>query len=320
MKKLCFILCLMLIAPCAYGAITWDKSWSSASDGSTFGGNDIKNIQDNVSDQASTNAGDNTFTGTNTFSGSTIFTGTTTGVGAAKDAITRGFELVWGSKEQVIVNVGTLYHGTTQINKTSNVHLDVTTATDYVTGVSQQTTTDWAYVYVDSSGNVKLDIAEPDKSDAAGDTEGNLIYYYYAAKTTYHRCIGAVYLNATGSGEIDNFRQVGKNTMMWDVPVAETTTKSSAEWSGALAVRIPTISTLGIFGFTSVDADGDVAMYIRPQGSTWIVDSFNGNTGQKLAGAQMHCATDSSQQIQYYNDTDSDSIAIYSQGYVMDIR
>jgi len=339
MKKLCFILLGLFLVGImfvgnSYATILWDYDWSSADDGSTFSGDDIKNIQDNVSDQASTNAGDNTFTGTNTFSGSTVFTGTTTGVGAAKDAITRGFELVWGSKEQVIVNVGTLYHGTTQINKTSNVHLDVTTASDYVTGVKQQTTTDWAYVYVDSSGNVKLDIAEPDTSDAAGDTEGNLIYYYYAAKSTYHRCIGAIYLNATGSGEIDKFFQ-RKDIVMWDVPVSVTTTKSKNAWSGAVscAASMPSISEFGIFGCrVKANASGARAgIYIRPNGSAWNAgnESTDGGNGVWFnmavnhdLGGEVIRATDGSQQIQHWSDTSDDitSMEIHLHGYLLEIR
>lgn len=330
MKKLLFtLLCLLLFVPSAYCTITYTYDWSSADDGSTFSGSDIEDIQQDISDQTATTAGDNSFSGTNTFAGASTFTGNVTGIASAKDTITRGFELKWGSVEQVIVNVGTLYHGTTQVNKTANVHLDVTTASDYITGVSQQTTSDWAYVYVDSSGNVKLDIAEPDKSDSAGDTDGVPLYYYYTAGTTYYRCVGAILLNATGSGEVSKFYQ-RSNIITWDVPINITTTQTStAVWSNptSCAAAVPSISTYALFGLLASDDNAaDAKVFIRPSGSTWATNTANGITDH-VWDAQAHsvsgqrgCALDDSQQIQYQNDTSDDATRIDVEGYTINIR
>lgn len=48
-------------------AITWTKSWSSADDGSSFGGSDIQNIQNDIGTQVPTLSGTNAFIGQNSF-------------------------------------------------------------------------------------------------------------------------------------------------------------------------------------------------------------------------------------------------------------
>lgn len=330
MKKLFLVLiCLILFTPSAHSAITWTKSWSSGDDGSPFSGSDIEDIQSDISSQVPTLAGDNTYTGSNTYSGAITFTGSVTGVAAAKDAITRGFEPVYGSVEQVIVNVGTLYHGTTQVNKTSNVHLDVTTASDYVTGVSEQAISTWLYIYSNSTGSIKFDDNAPDKSDSAGDTEGKFIYYYYAAGSTYWRCIGATYLNATGAGEVSKFYAPDGKMYMWDVPISVTSTASPGAWSGetSCAAAMPAISTMGIFGLYTFDgADSVIGLWIRPSGSTWSVDEENGiyetepASGDYGMSSQRWCATDNSQQIQYYQHANDDNVEIDIEGFMVNIR
>lgn len=331
MKRIIIIsLCLLLLAPIAYGAISWTKSWSSANDGETFGGSDIQNIQSDVSSQTAQLSADNAFTGTNTFSGTTTFSGTINGVSSAKDCITRGFELVYGSVEQVIVNVGTLYHGTTQVNKTANVHLGVTTAGDYITGVSQQAASTWLYVYVNSSGGIDFDTTAPDKSDVSGDTEGTLIYYYYSTGTTYHRCIGAIYLNATGSGEITKFYSNDGKTYFWNAPISITTSASDEAWSVATscATAMPAISRMGIFRGSATVSNSYVAVAVKPNGATGGTVTAGANSGWfTLAYASADTAatagdcislTDSSQQIQYA--TDGSTVALFCRGYVLNIR
>jgi len=325
-RILSIALILAMMTTSCYGAILWTKLYSSADDGSTYSGANIGTMQGDISDQVATTAGDNVYTGANTFNGAIAFGGAVTGISAAKDAITRGFELVYGSVEQAIVNVGTLYHGTTQVNKTANTHIDVTTAADYITGVSEQAVSIWLYIYVDPAGNVKLDDDSPDKSDASGDTEGVHLYYYYATSSTYYRCIGAIYLNATGSGEIDKWYQ-RKDLVMWDVPVSVTTTVSAGVWSGAIATRMPAISTLGLFGMKANENGGaSFATYIRPAGGVWATNNQNGIAGNAdgvtnlTISGQRHSATDNSQQIQVQNDSGDESTAVDIEGYYLNIR
>lgn len=312
MKKLIIaLLCLMLGATSAYGAISYTKNWSSANDGETFGGDDIKNIQDDISEQTATLAGDNAFSGTNTFSGTNNFTGTVTGISSAKDTITRGFELTFGSVEQVIVEVGTLYHGTTQVDKTANVHLDITTAGDYLTGVSQRGTSKFLYVYVGSAGTVDFDATAPDKSDISGDTEGTLIYYLYSS--TYYRCIGAVLLNATGFGEITKFYSY-KDMTFYDSRQQELTAGTAASWTDVdCASSVPSISRVAYIQLTN----GANNVRIRPNGSRADPGYYQiQGTSQDVV---LMMPTDASQIIEY-EVSSGVACDVYVLGYKSDIR
>jgi hypothetical protein len=95
------------------------------------------------------------------------------------------------------VNPGTLFHGTTSVNKTTATDLTITDAGDGMDGAAVQTANTWAYIYCDSSGNLKLYTTKPNKADTSGNTTGTLIYYYYVPTTTYYRCLGAVYMDHT---------------------------------------------------------------------------------------------------------------------------
>lgn len=112
-------------------------------------------------------------------------------------------------------------------------------------------------------------------------------------------------------------------TVMWDVPMNETTTVSAAAWSSALdcSSSIPSISTMGIFGLHAEDDATVSAIYIRPNGSTWSATYVHGiqiqTTGAASAiSGQRICMTDSSQQIQYYNDTGDSATGINVEGFI----
>ncbi len=78
MKKLLALILVGVLAfsNASYGAITYTRDWTSADDGSTLGGQDIGNIQDDVSEQAATQTGNNAYTGSNTHAGTETFNGT----------------------------------------------------------------------------------------------------------------------------------------------------------------------------------------------------------------------------------------------------
>lgn len=112
-------------------------------------------------------------------------------------------------------------------------------------------------------------------------------------------------------------------TIMWDVPLNETTTVSSAAWSAALdcSSSMPSISTLGIFGLASQQSATQVGIWIRPQGSTWSTNDANGITtfgtsaNEMIISGQRICMTDSSQQIQYYNHTGDTTTEVSVEGF-----
>lgn len=239
--------------------------------------------------------------------------------GSSKDMITRGFELVWKSTTEVTVNPGTLYLNVTQVDKTTTTDLDITDAGDAIDGATaQQATSVWRYVYCDASGNLKLWSAAPTSSDISSTTAGTLLYFKYGS--TWYRCLGAIRLNATGSGEIAKFYQSG-NEIFLDVPVSLTTSVSDGAWSAATscAAIIPPIAYIGNFAASSTHGSSSCGIAIRPNGSnyTWPTGSLYGYSS---VYGRVYSYTDSSQRIQYYNDTSDASTTIDVLGYKVIIR
>lgn len=325
MKKLFIFLVLVMFASEA-NAITWTKSWSSADDGSPFSGSDVEDIQDDIDSQVPTVTGTNSFTGTNTFSGTINLTGTVTGItGSSSHAIVRGFELTpnTGDNTQVYVEPGTLFHGTTSVNKTARTTLDINTAAQYIGGADLSGANTWLYVYTDASGNILMHTTAPDKADTAGNTTGTKYYYYHIATTTYYRFIGAIRLGAATT--ILNFHQSG-NLVLWDVPINITTALSAGVWSAATscASAMPSNSLVAIFGLYSTQVGGSVSgVWIRPNGSSLAADVENGiyietpGGGNPAIGGQRISMTDSSNQINYFNDVGDSSTSIDIEGFYL---
>lgn len=327
MKKILAVLLIgMMIATNAY-CISWTKSWSAADDGSPFSGSDIEDIQNDINTQTPTLTGNNTMSGNNTFSGTTTFSGTIVGVtGSAAHVITRGFELVWKSTTVVTVNTGTLYHNTTQVNKATVTDLDITAAGDAIDGATaQQATSAWRYVYVDSSGNIKLWSTAPDKSDTSGNTAGTKIYYYYVATTTYYRCIGAIRLNATGAGEIEKFVQTGNVVTYGSYQTVATATAEGAYTTQSCAVAVPPISTLAVFyvyhGTNVSPTNTSIYLGVGSSGTS-TTRHHAGDTAapQSPTGAgELTCALSSTQTVDYQT-TNCVTVVLAVSGYYMSIR
>ena len=133
--------------------------------------------------------------------------------GGAKDGIVRGFEIGNCAVDDttVIVQAGTLYHGTTQVDKTSNTTLTIATPGDWYDGSthSYSGAADWCYIGVDSSGNIKfLHTNAPDKADTSGNTDGTLLYWYDSGNTKYWRVIGAIKIDTSDTVDF-YFKQDG---------------------------------------------------------------------------------------------------------------
>jgi hypothetical protein len=118
---------------------------------------------------------------------------------SAEDAILHGFELTTVvSGTTVTIGAGKVVHGSTLIDKTADTTLTYGTAADWWDGAQDSYSggAGWAYVGVDSSGNVKfLGANPPDKSDVSGNSAGELLYWYDA--TLYWRVVAAVYVNTS---------------------------------------------------------------------------------------------------------------------------
>jgi hypothetical protein len=130
---------------------------------------------------------------------------------------------------------------------------------------------------------------------------------------TYYRYLGSFYNNAADNISAFYWDGTGSRVfIMWDVPIQITTTVSAGAWSAATSCStgMPSTSTFAYFGMEARDSDaGTTGTWIRPNGSTWSTDRANGIAGvDSASGGTTYAAgarlvmTDSSQQIQYYND------------------
>ncbi len=327
-KNLLLLLCVLLVGNMFFAeqssAVSWTRNYSSASDGSPLSGSDLQDIQTDIDGQTPTLAGNNEW------SGNQEFTGTVSGVGAARDIIARGFELKYGSAEQLIIKAGLLYHNDTEVSITTNTHIDVTTAGDYVTGVSERAIDIFLYVYSTSAGALKFSTTAPNRADTNGNTEGTL--YYLFVSPTFYRVVGAVKLNDSNSGEIIEFFQSG-NEVSWQEPHTVVSAASSTWANVDLSAVMPEISVYGRFGVLASDNNANVAaVMIRPGGSTFsdgftahaedakgVMSQPGGATDNLIAG-ELESQTDDSQTIDYINSASLNTSTIVVKGYKLNIR
>lgn len=235
---------------------------------------------------------------------------------------------IWGA-ELVYVGADTLnaVSGTVDINGTVyertavSSTIDVSSDSDKVAGTANAAST-WFYIYAYNDSGTSWDIKwwnlAPQYANCGTDTSGPLIFRQSGG--AWYRCIGAVY-NDSGQA-LDAWFQRG-SLVMWDVPVNVTTTTSNGAWSSALSCSsaMPSTSELALFGGHGTrTAESTVYWFVRPNGSTWSSGVENSAIGWKEVGAQRWCATDSSQQIQYFTqDCDADW-DLDVEGYVLNIR
>ncbi len=245
-----------------------------------------------------------------------------------EDFYFKGFEITMDSAfDTVTVDSGFLRHGTSDIVlKTAVTGLVLDTAADWHNG-TQETygSAGWAYIGIREIGSIKwLGTNAPNVSDVSGNTAGTLRYWFDG--TNYWRVFFAVRVN-TDDNINDDLIQQG-NRVMWNNPVEITTTISDGAWSGAVscAAGIPEISKVGIFGLVADDnsANGTAYTAIRPNGSGWpspATDRENAVQVSNLTSGsvtgQRECFTDSSQQIQHFEENASDSVVIDVEGFVI---
>lgn len=247
----------------------------------------------------------------------------------------QGADLEWLSTTTVKAQSGAMdIAGTLYTRNSYATTMDVTNNDHWVEGASQQGTNKWVYVYAyNSSGalwDTKLWLLSPQYADTGSDDSSVKIYRQNAS--VWYRCIGAIRLNATGSGEIANFYQ-RDNAIMWDIPISVSTT-ASGTWTAAIdcSAAIPEISSYGFFGLFSNDTSGnDAGISIRPNGGTWldlssdaglasgIWTQIGGASAAEISGQRL-CATDGSQQINSINKVADDNIVINVEGYLLNIR
>lgn len=243
-----------------------------------------------------------------------------------EDFYITGMELeVVSPDNMVTVDAGVCYHGSTRVEKTAQTGLRHRVATDWWDGaVDTYASAGWNYVAIDSSGNIKfIGTNAPDKADTDENTVGTL--RYWDDGTELWRVLGAARINTSDAIDSSLFQRGDK--VMWDAPPNMTTTVSDNAWSSALdcSAGIPAISRMALFGLFSTETGGTTTgIWIRPDGSNWAGGEENGikvlgGTNALISG-QRWCATDSSQEIQYFNNTSDSSTTIDVEGFILDIR
>ena len=239
-----------------------------------------------------------------------------------------GFELIFQASSNVQVRAGSC-----EINgifaATTDLTQDFSTASDaaWIGGSSLASASSWVYVYAFDQGSAvasfNFSLTAPDAIDEDSNTGG--ILKYLTTGGVDYRCIGAVFSDSQ-KGLTKFFQR--NDVIMWDIPVNVTTTLSLQVWSAATSVRMPEISTMGIFGGSATDnTTTTFGLWIRPNGSFFVTNPANaiayGETGQASGStdaSQSHIATDSLQQIQYQNDVGDSATRIDVHGHILNIR
>jgi len=246
-----------------------------------------------------------------------------------------GAELNWVSTTTIKANAGVVeIDGSLYTNSVYSNVLDITVAGDYISGVSEQAVSTWVYIYAyNDSGTtwaIKGSTTAPAYVDCTG-TATDGVLKFLSASSVWYRCIGAIYLNAVGAGEVTVFYQ-STNKIVWDIPTLVDNTTSAGAWSAAIscAAMMPVISISGIFGvFHEASVNTRIGgTMIKRNGTTFETATFacgdysrdSGTAGTEAGAGELTSFVDSSQQIQRYDGADTAAgSTIYCKGYWINI-
>lgn len=192
------------------GNISWTKNWSSSDNGTILYGQDLQNIQSDITAVVNGNITNANVNASAAIVESKISFNTTTGhthngtdsrALAAMKHYRKGLLLKAGTTADDhikitpgIIDVG----GETLITVADSSNIDVNDATNWINGAASASI--WCYVYVYSNSAVaafKLSNEAPDLS-FDDDTTAEIPFRYQKYSTTYYRCIGAVFIDAAG--------------------------------------------------------------------------------------------------------------------------
>ena len=120
-----------------------------------------------------------------------------------EDFYRNGFTIKVATPDAVNVSPGALKHGTTFVRKTISSDLNIGTAGDWASGSSERGTDTAGYVVISSAGVVKLTTTLPNVSDTSNNTTQRL--RYNTIDGTVYRYLNWFYMNATGSGNIEDW-------------------------------------------------------------------------------------------------------------------
>lgn len=138
-----------------------------------------------------------------------------------------GLTCVQASSTTITVAAGEVNIGGTTVAKTTATTLTIGTAGDWAGGSSLRTTSAFAYIGIDASGNIKMHTTAPTHDNYGVSTTAGKKRYATWEGTVY-RIIGWFYMNATGSGELTSY-EVGniKDGNVWNSVISTATATQS---------------------------------------------------------------------------------------------
>lgn len=115
-----------------------------------------------------------------------------------------GMTLSRDSTTAIIVAPGVVEINSTLVNTTTATTLGIGTAGDWAGGSSLRATSTYGYVGIDDDGNIKMHTTAPTHDNyAVSSTAGKKRYATWSS--TVYRILGWFYMNATGSGELNQW-------------------------------------------------------------------------------------------------------------------
>ena len=120
-----------------------------------------------------------------------------------EDQFRQGLLITVVTPDAITIGPGSIRHGTTYIEKTTDTTLNLGTAADYAEGVTDRGTSKVLYVAIDSSGRIRLTDVAPTISDTSSNTAGPLRYSVINSENW--RILSWMYLDSAGSGNINTY-------------------------------------------------------------------------------------------------------------------
>lgn len=236
------------------------------------------------------------------------------GAGGQRGFIQGGW-LEYVAIDQVKAQSGTIEIAGSFYTRTSySTTIDTDTAGHWVEGASQRGTDTWAYVYAyndsGSSWDIKYWLQKPQYANTG--TDDSSVKIYRSSGGVWYRCLGAVRMDNTGSGNILEFYQIGNFILHERQFIAFT---SAAFTDIDLSDYVPAISTLVDIG---INENGQSPVTVRPNGAGFSSGPLYSNIASNFI-LRPPMATDVNQIIEAKNAGGGAS-HIYISGYWLNIR
>ena len=235
-----------------------------------------------------------------------------------------GVELTWTDANTITVEIGRVAcksaGGVLRFREnTSTFTIDLSTSSD-TSGVDKVGDVDkassWFHIYANADADATTFTGCASLSASAPDGP------------TYFRYIGSVY-NDAGQDMLAWF-WTGRGSyavVEWDIPIVITTTISAGAWSGATscALGMPSTSEKALFGLYVGDTTAQSAsIAVIPNGGDETAPSAPNEISVNTASAAGHIsgqffsATDSSQQIKYYNGAGDEVTSVNVDAFILE--